>query len=154
MTQRPANRSIYIPAREVPQLQEIEEMCRDLGTNLSAAVVEALHLWKETNARRHLLAALEQDGRRLEELKASPGKAASRERAELEAHIERLARRLRHLESTTPQAERLSALGQALLALAVEQCPVELARLLAVSQAGPPAGRPLTPEAEAQTYDF
>lgn len=156
MSQRPLNRSIYIAAKDVPLLKEIEEMCRDLGTNLSAAVVEALRLWKEANARHHLLAAIERGRERLEELKTGlvTGKAASREKAALESRLENLLSRLRYLEATTPEAERLAALGQALLALAAKHCPTELAKLLAALQPRPLAGRPPSPEAEAQIYDF
>lgn len=158
MAQKSLNRSIYIPAKDVPLLREIEEMCRDLGTNLSAAVLEALRLWRQTHARQHLLAAIERERERLEEINArlgaSPGKAAGLEKAGVEARLEDFQSRLRYLEAVTPEAERLLALGQALLGLAVKHCPTELAKLLAASEASPAAGRPLSPEAEAQLYDF
>lgn len=158
MAPKPTNRSIYIPAKDVALLQEVEQMCRDLGTNLSAAVVEALRLWKEAHARSHLLAAIERERGRLRELGArrvaGHGKALDREKAEVEAHLEELTSRLRYLEALTPEPERLAALGQALLGLAVKRCPRELANLLAVSQPRRVGGRPASPEAEAQIYDL
>lgn len=158
MAPKSLNRSIYIPAKDVPLLREVEEMCRDLGTNLSAAVLDALRLWKETHARQHLLAAIERERGRLEgisaRLAASPGKVLSREKAEVEARLEGLHSRLRYLEAVTPATERLLGLGQALLELAVKHCPSELAKLLAAPEAGPVEGRPVSPEAEAQLYDF